>query len=264
MTAMLWSLRYEALMAARRRAVQGTLLPLLLLTLLLTATSPIVTGQSDPAAEVGAAAVLVNTLCALGTGLALTDRLRRAHDVRDTTELLAATPAPAAARSAGQFLGPLLTALGPVVLLFLLGAAVLAAATASGTVLLAATAALVTAIVPAALLAAALGGLLGALLPPAAARVALTLVWIWACQFPPAFSPVPTPTGTLLSPIGGHALVAWAHAPRIWATRDGTGALRPDATDATALLNLVLVLATAALCYALGHLVARTRRHGAS
>jgi ABC-2 type transport system permease protein len=90
------------------------------------------------------------------------------------------------------------------------------------------------------------------------------VVWLWACHFPPSFSPVPTPTGTVLSPLGGYPLVAWAHAPEVWAAREGTGALRPAPGDPAALLNVALVLATAAACYTLGHLVARIRRHGAS
>ncbi|MCZ1011830.1 hypothetical protein O1L68_39665 [Streptomyces lydicus] len=51
MTALLWTLRYEALMAARRKAVWGAVLPLALLSLLLAATSPVVTGHHDPAAR---------------------------------------------------------------------------------------------------------------------------------------------------------------------------------------------------------------------
>ena len=39
MTALLWTLRYEALMAARRKVVWGAVLPLALLSLLLAATA---------------------------------------------------------------------------------------------------------------------------------------------------------------------------------------------------------------------------------
>ncbi|MCZ1011831.1 hypothetical protein O1L68_39670 [Streptomyces lydicus] len=123
---------------------------------------------------------------------------------------------------------------------------------------------LVTAVLPAALLVTAFAGLLGVLLPVAAARAVTVAVWLWACHFPPNFSPLPTATGTVFSPLGGYPLVAWARAPEVWAARQGTGALRPAVSDATALLNVALVLAMAAACYALGHLVARIRRHGAS
>ena len=38
----------------------------------------------------------------------------------------------------------------------------------------------------------------------------------------------------------------------------------PAVSDTTALVNVALVLATAAACYALGRLVSRISRHGAS
>ncbi|MFG2141122.1 hypothetical protein [Streptomyces sp. NPDC048650] len=264
MTTLIWTLRYEALMAARSKAVWAAVLPLALLGLLLAATSPVVTGQSDPAARCGAAAVLVNTLCTLGVGLALTDRLRRTVEARGMPELLTATPTGQLPRTTGALLGPLLTALAPVVALFLLYGAVISATAGSAAPLASAAVALAVAVLPAALLVTAFAGLLGVLMPVAAARAVTTAVWLWALHFPPRFSPLPTATGTVLSPLGGYPLVAWAHAPEVWARRQGTGPLRPAVTDATALLNLALVLATAAACYGLGHLVARLRRHGAS
>ena len=263
MTALLWTLRYEALMAARRRVVWGAVLPLALLSLLLAATSPVVTGHSDPAAKTGAAAVLVNTLCTLGVGLALADRLRRGLEARGMPEVLAATPTRALSRTAGTLAGPLVTALAPVAALVMLAAVVLAAAGGSAAPLKSAVVALVTVVVPATLLVTAFAGLLGVVMPVAAARAVTVVVWLWACHFPPEFSPLPTATGTVLSPLGGYPLVAWAHAPQVWAAREGGGALRPDVSDAAALTNLLLVLAMAALCYALGHLLVR-RRDGAT
>ncbi|MZF87641.1 hypothetical protein [Streptomyces sp. SID5643] len=264
MTVLLWTLRYEALMAARRKAVWGAVLPLALLSMLLAATSPVVTGHHDPAVRVGAAAVLVNTFCTLGVGLALADRLRRGFEERGMPELLAATPAGPFQRTAGTMAGPLLTALAPVAALFLLYAVVISAAEGSVAPLNSAAVSLVMVVLPAAMLVTAFAGLLGVLLPVAAARAVTVVVWLWACHFPPEFSPLPTATGTVLSPLGGYPLVAWAHTPEVWAAREGTGPLRPAVGDATALLNVALVLATAAACYALGHLVARIRRHGAS
>ncbi|MGW2562000.1 hypothetical protein ACWCXB_22655 [Streptomyces sp. NPDC001514] len=264
MAALLWTLRYEALMAARRKVVWGAVLPLALLSLVLAATSPVVTGHSDPTARVGAAAVLVNTFCSLGVGLALADRLRDAIEARGMPELLAATPARPLSRTAGTLAGPLLTALAPVAVLFLMYAGVVAVAESSAAPLGSAVAALVTVVLPATLLITAFAGLLGALLPVAGARAVVVVVWLWACHFPPRFSPVPTPTGTVLSPLGGYPLVAWAGAPEVWAARQGTGALRPVVGDAPALLNAAFVLGAAVTCYVLGHLVARFRRHGAS
>lgn len=264
MTALLWTMRYEALMAARRKAVWGAVLPLAVLSLVLAATSPVVTGHSDPAARVGAAAVLVNTFCTLGIGLALADRLRRALDKRGMPELLAATPTGSLPRAAGSLAGPLLTALAPVAALFVLYATVVSATAGSVAPLGSATVALVVVVLPATMLITAFAGLLGVLLPVAAARAVTVAIWLWACHFPPNFAPVPTPTGTVLSPLGGYPLVGWAHAPQVWAARQGTGPLRPPAGDGTALLNVVLVLTTAAVCYALGQLVGSIRRHGAS
>ncbi|CAL9650191.1 hypothetical protein SUDANB105_06602 [Streptomyces sp. enrichment culture] len=263
MTALLWTIRYEALMAVRRRVVWAAVLPLAALTLLLAVTSPVVTDPADPAVRVGVTAVLANTFCTLGLALALTDRLRRGVEARGMPELLAATAAGRVPRGTGALLGPLLAALGPVAALLLLYGAVLSLTETSGRPLTAALIALGTAVLPAALLATAFAGLLGLLMPVAAARAVVVAVWLWATHFPPRFSPLPTPTGTVFSPLGGYPLVAWADAPRIWAARGGTGPLRPDVTGTSALLNLALVLLTAALCHALGHLAARPRRHGA-
>ncbi|MFI6146572.1 hypothetical protein [Streptomyces sp. NPDC051109] len=266
MTILLWTLRYEALMAARRKVVWGAVLPLTLLSLLLAGSSPVVTGHDDPAARVGAAAVLVTTLCSLGTGLALADRMRGRAGSTGLPELLTATPASPLARGAGALAGPMLAALAPVAVLFLLYATVVTATSGSFAPLGAALAALLTSVLPAALLATALAGLIGVLLPVAAARAITVVVWLWACHFPPSFSPVPTPTGTVLSPLAGYTLVDWAHAPAVWATRGGDGPLRPTVTFGTALLNLALVLALAAACHLLGHFIARVRarRIGAS
>ncbi|MFI9625603.1 hypothetical protein [Streptomyces sp. NPDC052042] len=264
MTALLWTLRYEALMTARRRVVWGAVLPLALLSLLLVITSPVVAGQGEPAARAGAAAVVVNTFCTLGVGIALADRLRRGLEARGMAELLSATPTGSLPLTAGVLGGPLLTALAPVAGLYLVYAAVFSGASGALAPVTSALIALLTAVVPAALLVTAFAGLLGVLLPVAAARAATVVVWLWACHFPPSFSPLPTPTGTVLSPLGGYPLAVWAHAPEVWATRQGTGALRPAADDAAALLNVGLVLALAAACYVLGLLAVRTRRHGAS
>ncbi|GAA3492350.1 hypothetical protein [Streptomyces cremeus] len=264
MTTFTWTVRYEALMAARRRSVWMTVLPLALLTLLLSASSPTVTAHSDAAARTGTAAVLVNTFCALGIGIALADRFRQVLDRRGMPELLSATPGAPLARTTGALVGPLLTTLGPVAVLYLLYAATVAALSGSLAPLGSGVVALLLAVLPATALAAALGGLLGVLMPVAVARGVLAVVWLWACHFPPSFSPVPTATGTLLSPLGGYPLVAWAHAPAVWASRESTGALRPDADGTTALLNLAFVVTAALTCHVLGHLVTRIRRHGAS
>ncbi|WP_431034439.1 hypothetical protein ACQYWQ_12190 [Streptomyces sp. P6-2-1] len=264
MSVLLWSLRYEALMAARRKIVWGAVLPLTLLSLLLAVSSPAVTGLGDPGTITAAAGVLVTTFGSLGVGLAVADRLRRSTDAHGMPELLSATPSTALSRAAGSLGGPLLTALFPVASLFLLYALVLAVSEGTGAPLSAAVVALFVAVVPAAFLATALAGLLGVLLPLAAARAVLTVVWLWACHFPPAFSPIPTATGTVLSPLGGYPLAAWAGAPKIWAARQGGGTLRPAVTDTAALVNLALVLTTALACFALGYLVARIRRLGAS
>ncbi|MFF4605288.1 hypothetical protein ACFY12_21460 [Streptomyces sp. NPDC001339] len=264
MAALLWTLRYEALMAARRKTVWGSVLPLALLSLLLAITSPVVTAHSDPAVRVGAATVLINSFCTLGVGLALADRLRRDRDSHGISELLSATPAGPFMRTAGRLAGPLLTALAPIAALILLHAVVTSATGGSVAPLGSAVVSLMTAVLPSAMLATSLAGLLGVLLPVAAARAVTVVVWLWACHFPPSFSPLPTATGTVLSPLGGYQLVAWAHAPAVWAARQGTGVLRPAVSNTTALLNVALILAMAVACYVLGYFVARFGRYGAS
>src|SRR5690606_41903916 len=100
----------------------------------------------------------------------------------------------------------------------------------------------------------------GLVMPRALARVAGVLAWCWATIATPRFSPVPTPTGTLLSPLGGYPGAAWLGQPEVLAHRFLDGPLSPPVGTGTALLNLAAVAGTTALFVAAAGLLLAGRR----
>ncbi|HWE91962.1 MAG TPA: hypothetical protein VG317_21040 [Pseudonocardiaceae bacterium] len=255
------SVRYEARMAARDRVLWLSLLPLTGLAVLLALSSPAVAGQADAAGRIGTTVVVVNTFAVVGLGVALAGRLTQ-HSRPGLTEVLDTTPGGRTARLAGVLAGALAVALAPIaVVVVLLGVA--ASVQASSVAPLAhAVLGVVTVLAPAALAITTFAGLAGLLLPVALARVLVVAVWFWATQLSPSIVPVPTPTGTVLSPLGGYQAVAWLGARGVWANRQRTGALSPPPDSGSALLNLVLVLALAAVFFLAARLVMAWRADG--
>ncbi|WP_017591104.1 hypothetical protein [Nocardiopsis potens] len=253
----LGALRYEALMAVRRRILWYAMAPLSLLALLASAAPP--GSIDDGVRHAGHAAVVVAMICVPGVAVALADRLAEGTRA-GMGELLAAAPYGAAVRPAAMIAAPLGVALLPP-LLVVLGAGLMGALADGGPAPIgAALFAFSVVLLPGAAAAAAFAALLGLLMPPVLARTAAALVWFWSTIATPQLSPVPTPTGTLLSPSGGYPAAAWAGQPEVLAHRFLDGPLSPPADTGWALANLAIVGGMAVLFTVLSGLVVAGRR----
>jgi ABC-2 type transport system permease protein len=255
------SVRYEARMAARGRVLWLSMLPLTALAVLLALSSPAVAGQADPAGRIGTTVLVVNTFAMAGLGVALAGRLSQ-HSRPGLTEILDTTPGGRTSRLAGVLAGALAVVLVPVSVAVLLIGAVVSAQAGAVAPLAHAALGVVTVLVPAALVIATFAGLLGLLVPVVLARVLVVALWFWATQLSPSFVPVPTPTGTVLSPLGGYPAVVWLGARRIWANRQRDGVLSPLPDGSSAVLNVVLMLALAAVFFFAARLVMTWRASG--
>lgn len=99
----------------------------------------------------------------------------------------------------------------------------------------------------------------GPVLPVVVVRVLVVGGWSWATLFNPHIIPLPSITGTVLSPLGDYAAHALLGAPVIWAWH-GIGVLSPPPSPAAALVNVAVLLGVTA-CSFLAAGVARARRH---
>lgn len=261
----LWSpatlgvLRYEAVMATRRKVLWFSLGPLVVLAALITLTSPTVIADGDPVTKVGDATMVINLIYTVGIGVALTDRLVQQYRA-GLADLLNATPGGHTACMAGALLGPLAVALAPATVLLVLLGVVLSIGHSSLAPVGAAVIGVGGVLVPAALLITALATLLGLALPQALARVVVVVLWFWSTAFSPALFPgIPTPTDTVLSPLGGYLAVAALHVDPVWANRGMSGTWRPIASSATATANVAFLLGLTILFFGAARVVAARR-----
>ena len=249
------TLRYESLMALRRRSAWLSLTPLCLLALGLGLDSQTVNHYANPVARVASAAMLVTTLGGLGIAMALADCLALQQRV-GMAEVIAVTPAGRAARAVGVVLGPWLVAMVPVAAV--LGA--LGARTAIGagsvTPLIAVAIAVPAVVAPGTLALTAVTNLLGVLLPAPAVRVLVVPLWYWATAYS-SLLPGPSITGTVLSPLGAYPAAAWLSATN--PIRTG-GWLHPPVSTLSALASIASALIVAVVAFLLAHAVARDRR----
>ena len=255
------SMRYEARMAARGRVLWLSLLPLTALAVLLALSSPDVAGQADPAGRIGTMVLVVNTFATAGLGVALAGRLSQ-HTRPGLTEVLDTTPGGGTTRLAGVLAGALAVALVPVSAVVVLIGAVVSVQAGAVTPVAHALLGVVTVLVPAAVAMTTFAGLLGLLMPVVLARVLVVVFWFWATQLSPSFVPVPSPTGTVLSPLGGYPAVVWLGARRIWANRQLDGVLSPAPDGGSAVLNVALVLAAAVVFFFAARLLMAWRADG--
>jgi ABC-2 type transport system permease protein len=256
------SVRYEARMAARGKVLWLSLLPLTALSVLLALSSPAVAGQADAAGRIGTTVIVVNTFAVVGLGVALAGRLTQ-HSPPGLTDVLDTTPGGRTTRLAGVLAGALAVALAPIAVVVVLLGAIASVQDGSAAPLAIAALGVVVVLLPASLAITTFAGLLGLLLPVALARVLVVAVWFWATQLDSSIVPVPTPTGTVFSPLGGYPAVAWLGARGVWANRLRSGALSPPPDSGSALLNMVLVLALAAVFFLAARLVmARANGYG--
>lgn len=260
----LWSItlratRYEALMALRHKVLWLCLTPLGVLAMSLTLVAPTVVSQHDPVARMGTAILAVNLIYTVGIGVALTDRLPQQHRA-GLADLLAATPSGPTTYMAAALLGPLGIALVPVTVLLVLLGVGLSISHNSLAPVGAAIIGVGAVIVPAALLTAALATLLGLILPQVLARIIVIGLWFWSTAFSPSlFSGVPTPTDTLLSPLGGYLAAAVLHVNPSWANGGAPGTLRPIANGASAITNVALLFAVTLFFFGAARVVAARR-----
>lgn len=238
------TLRYEAVMAARRRVLWAGTLPLVVLSLLMAATEPSLTGLRQTSAQIGAWTVLINLVTTLGVAVVLVDRFARACR-RGLPELLDATGAGTALRLVGALVGSLTVALVPVAVAMLGVGVAFAVSRNDATALAWAVLGFVVIIVPAALVAAAFAATLGLALPVPLARVMVLGIWIWATVWNSAIIPVPSISGTVLSPLGDYVAHGWFGAPTFKPI--SSSLLSPTMTATSAAMSVVALVAVSAV-----------------
>ncbi|PSL00223.1 ABC-2 type transport system permease protein [Murinocardiopsis flavida] len=251
------TLRYEARMAIRQRALWYAVVPLALLALAASWHPP--AEIADPVRHVGGATLVTGLLCTFGIGVVLADRVARGLGP-GMGDLIAAAPCPAWTRLPAVLAASLGVALAVPLLVVLVCAVPAAVADGGARPLAAAAAAFATVLVPGAAALAALACLLGLVLPMALARIATAGIWLWSTIASPQLLPMPTPTGTLLSPVGGYPAAAWFGERSVWADRGLPGLLSPAPGTGTALANLAVLAAFTALFLTLAGLIAARRR----
>lgn len=249
---------YEFRMAVRGRVLWVCMLPLLALAALLVLTSPRAADLSSASAKVGVWAVLINMLTTVGIGVALTDRVSRVQRL-GLADLLAAMPVTGSQRLAGTIAGALAAALAPAAAVMLTVGIVLGAVEGAPGAPLWALLAFVTIILPGAAVLSTFATALGTVVPLATARVVVVLVWLWMTLFSTRVVPLPTVTGTVLSPLGDYVAVGWLHAEKIWAGMGSPALLSPRATGATAAVSLTVLVAMTCLLFTVTRLLAGRR-----
>jgi ABC-2 type transport system permease protein len=248
------SLRYEALMASRRRVLWIATIPLVSLSVLVAATSPSSNDLSETSAQIGAWALIINFFSTLGLAVALADRFAQTRR-RGLPDLLDATGARPGLRMAGSLLGALGAAMVPVSLAMLAVGTGFAIDRRDPAALGWALTALLVIIVPAALVASTFAATLALVVPVPLARVLVVGAWLWATVWNTSIIPAPTITGTVLSPLGDYTAHGWLGTPALEAGH-GTALLSPPATTTSAAIALATLLAMTVVLL----LLARTLR----
>lgn len=235
----------EFRMAARSRVAWLSVVPLLVVSCLAAvASQEVISGPS--AVRIGTCALLTNMFVTLGIGVALADRLVRTHGL-GLDELLTALPAAPFARLLGGLAGSLAAALAPVLGVLCGVGAVASVVDRNAFALPSAVAAFVVIVLPGALLMSVAASAAGLVLPLPAVRVTMIVVWFWATLFNRSMIPLPTPTGTLFSPLGDYAATAWWGVSPVWAGRGNPVWLSPATTPAAAAANVLAVLGVTAV-----------------
>jgi ABC-2 type transport system permease protein len=249
---------YEFRMAIRGKMLWLSVLPLLAVALLIMITSPRTANLDDTMAKLATWAVLANMITTVGTGVSLADRFVRIRGL-GLTELLSSAPASVSWRMAGTLLGALTAALAPVAALLLILGVVTAATDGAPATPLWAALALLTVVVPGALLLSTFAATLALFLPLPPARVIAVLAWFWTTVFSTRLVPLPTPTGTLLSPLGDYAGAGWLHADVLWAGRGSLDALAPAPSATSAMWSVLALLALSGVLFLVARSTAAVR-----
>lgn len=251
------TVRYEFLMAARARLLWIAVAPLIVLATLFAALTPH-PPDANSASIISAWALTLSLIATLGPGVALADRFTRLRTL-GLGELLATSPASTTARMAAALGASLAAALIPAAsLLLVVGVGVAVSHRDIGALGWALTA-IVAVVVPAALALVTFAVAAASILPVIFVRVAVVMMWVWATIFNTALMPIPTVTGTLLSPLGDYVTTAWMHGTRLWAGRGWTP-LAPEPSVATAWLNLAAIATLSAVFFTVARLATAWRR----
>ncbi|MEV6562024.1 hypothetical protein AB0M22_40320 [Nocardia sp. NPDC051756] len=250
------TVRYEALLAIRRRVVWLSVLPLCALIMFLGGF-PRGRNRTDAIASIADTALLINFLGSFGVAVALADRLagQRRPGLR---ELFGATPNNGWSRTAGLILGPWLIASVPGALILLVTGGWLTSTSGGPGPLGAAATGWLTIVAPGSLLLTVLANVASLLLPSAVVRVLVMPFWYWATVLTTLIPfPVPTISRTVLSPFGEYQATQWLHYP---VAEQGGGWLHPVVGNASAIAALGFTLLTTVLAFLLGHLVLTENR----
>lgn len=115
--------------------------------------------------------------------------------------------------------------------------------------LLAAALVYLTVVLPGLLVALGLSAALGAFLRPTLARILSLAVWAWSILLSPAVVPIPSPSGTLFTPVGDYAAAAFFGAQPLFA---GTARwLSPEPSSFYAVVAVTVLLAVATALFAI-------------
>jgi ABC-2 type transport system permease protein len=252
-TALVATIRYEALLAMRHRVVWLSLLPLCALIVLL-GDIPRGSYRDNEIASIGEAALLINFLGSIGIAIVLADRMaaQRRPGLR---EVFGSTPTGTGIRVAGIIAGPWLVASATLGAVLVIMGMWLTITAHSGRPLVAAVCAFVVIVLPGSLLLTMIANVLGLLMPVAAARALIVPLWYWATLLSPLV-PVPSPARSVLSPSGDYPAAAWLSVPP---PGGAEGPLHPEASTATATMALGGTVAAAALVFLIGHMLLAKR-----
>lgn len=184
----------------------------------------------------GSLALYSNMLLPLVGGIVMADRLARDSRL-GVQELLRGTPLPRATYVLGKYLGAVLAALTPVLVIWIARLGAICITTGSSEIFLPGLAAFLAITVPAFLFVGAFSVACTAILPVRVYQVLFTGYWFWGNYLNPEF--IPTLAGTLLTPSGTFAAAGFF--------RSGFLPGQYEHTTVEAVLNLLVLAACAAL-----------------
>lgn len=236
--------------------VTAGLVPTLLLIPVLGIGNPSL-DSGDPVSQVAEWSMMAVALAGAGFCVAFVDLApARADGSRGPEDVVVASPFPVAGRSGVRMAAALAFSLPVLLILVVVGVSAALCGDGVGGVLAAVPAYLLV-VVPGVVVALCLAAALGTYLRPTVARVLGLALWAWAILLSPALVPVPSPSGTLLTPVGDYAAVGFFGAEPVFA---GTAPwLSPDPSPMWAAVAVAALLALAAALLAATSLSTRRR-----
>lgn len=250
--------KLEFVMMTRSRVAWMAVLPLLAISGLAAMTSRDVLDAPSASSRIGTWALLISMFATVGAGVAMSDRLVRTHGM-GLDELLTSLPCPGGARLFGGLFGAIAATLVPAALT--MGAVGIGCAVIDHdvTAVASAAAAFAIVIVPSAIFLSSLAALGGLVAPLPLVRALTVIAWFWMTLFNRNMIPLPSPTGTLFSPLGDYATSAFWGVSPIWAGRGAPQVLSPAPTEFAVMLNLAIILLMTVVALVIAYFVARWR-----